>query len=192
MELPITRQEAIEWLKSMKQEESDINHYLETEAIMRELAEKLGEDIEYWGMIGLLHDVDWSLTKEHWKQHGIKAEKMLKEKGFDEEFIKIVQSHTYGHEECSFPDKKRGRKIEHVLAAAETITGIIYAYALMRDKKISDMKSAKLKKKFKEKSFAANCDRGLVKEIEKIMPLDEFFELSINAIKKIKEDINLK
>jgi putative nucleotidyltransferase with HDIG domain len=196
MNLPITRQKAIEILKSMPQQESDMNHYLESEAIMRALAEKFNfseEEIEYWGMLGLLHDIDWSLTKNNCEEHISKAEEILKEKGFDEEFIKIIQSHGYGYDAIpKFKDKKRTEKVEHCLAASETITGIIYAYALMRGKKISDMEAKGLKKKFKDKSFAANCDREIVKEIEKAgLSFDEFFELSINALKGIKEELGL-
>ncbi len=192
--LSITRQEAIELLKSMEQKESEMIHYLESEAIMKSLAEKLGENPEYWAMLGLLHDVDWALTRDNWEQHGTKAVEILKEKGFDNEFIEIVQSHTFGHDEIpKFKDKKRTKKIEHALAAAETITGLIYAYALMRGKKISDMEVKGLKKKFKDKKFAENCDREIIKEIEEVgLNLDEFFELSIEALKKIKDEINLE
>jgi len=191
--LPINREQAIELLKKYPQEESDMNHYLESEVIMRALAEKFGEDKEYWGMLGLLHDVDWALTKDDWTEHTIKTEEILREKGFDDEFIQIIQSHAYNHEGMpKFADKKRTKKIEHALAAAETMTGIIYAYALMRGKKISDMEVKRLKKKFKDKAFAANCDREIIKEIEETgLNLDEFFELSIEAIKNIKEEIGL-
>ncbi len=191
--LPINREEALELLKSMHQEKSDMNHYLESEAIMRSLAEKFGEDVEYWGMLGLLHDVDWSLTKNDWPEHGTKAVEILKEKGFDDEFIKIIQSHTYGYKEIpKFTSKERTEKVEHALIASENMTGIIYAYALMRGGKISDMEVKGLKKKFKDKSFAANCKRENIKEIEGIgISLDEFFELSIEAIKKIKEEVGL-
>jgi len=194
MTLPITREEAITWLKSMPQLESDMNHYLETEAIMRALAEKFDEDIEYWGMLGLLHDIDWSLTKDDWSKHCIKAEELLKEKGFDQEFIENVQSHGYGYEEMpSLKEKKRISKIQHCLIAAETLTGIIYAYALMRNKRISDMKAKGLKKKFKDKSFAANCNREVIKEIELTgLELSEFFNLSIEAMKGIKNQIGLE
>ena len=171
-----------------------MNHYLETEAIMKALAKRFGEDVEYWGMIGLLHDVDWALTREDWKNHCIKAAEMLKQKGFDENFIRIVQSHGYGYDEIpAFKDKQRAEKIEHALIAAETLTGIIYAYALMKGKKISDMEVKGLKKKFKDRGFAANCSRERVIEIEKTgLTLDEFFELSINALKEIKGEIGLE
>ena len=191
--LPITREQAIELLKSYDQKESDFNHYLESEAIMRALAEKLGEDVEYWSMLGLLHDIDWALTREDWKEHCTKAVEILKEKGFDDGFIELVQSHGYSYDEIpAFKDKKRTKKIEHALTAAETLTGLIYAYALMRGKKISGMEASGLKKKFKDKRFAENCRRDLIKEIEQVgLSLDEFFELSIEAMKKIKDQIGL-
>jgi len=193
IQLPISRQEAIELLKSMPQQQSDWNHYLESEAIMKVLAEKLGEDVEYWAMLGLLHDVDWALTKENLKEHCIKAAEMLKEKGFDSAFIQIIQSHGYGYSIIpSLEDKKREKKIEHALAASETATGLIYAYALMRGKKISEMEVSGLKKKFKDKRFAENCNREIIKEIELIgMNLEEFFEIAIKAMQSIKEEIGL-
>lgn len=193
-QLPISREQAIEQLKKYDQQDSDMNHYLESEAIMRALAKKFGEDEEYWGMLGLLHDVDWALTRENVSEHLTKAPEILKEAGFDEEFIEIVLSHGYGHDILpQWKDKERTKKIEHALAASETITGIIYAYALMRGGKIEDMKAKGLKKKFKDKSFAANCNREIIREIEKTgLELSEFFEISINAMKSIKEEIGLK
>jgi putative nucleotidyltransferase with HDIG domain len=193
-DLPITREEALGLLRSMEQQDSDMNHYLETEAIMRALAKRFGEDADYWGMVGLLHDVDWALTRDDWKEHCVKAERILKEKGFDERFIHIVQSHGYGYEEIpAFRDKKRVERVEHALTAAETVTGIIHAYALMRGRKISDMEVKGLKKKLKDKSFAANCSRELVREIEETgLELSEFLALSIDALKGIKRDIGLQ
>lgn len=191
--LPVTREQAIELLKKYNQTESDFNHYLESEAIMRELAKKLGEDVEYWGMLGLLHDVDWALTRNNIQKHLTKAPEILKKAGFDSEFINIVLSHGYGFDCAGLKDKKRTKKIEFALAAAETLTGLIYAYALMRGKKISDMEIKGLKKKFKDKTFAAGCNREIIKEIENLeINLDEFFEIGINALKKIKGNIGLK
>jgi putative nucleotidyltransferase with HDIG domain len=131
--LPITREEAIVLLKSMPQLDSDMNHYMETEAIMQSLAERFGESIGYWGLLGLLHDVDWALTRDDWREHCIKAAEILGAKGFDDKFIENVQSHGYGYDEIPLlKDKKRISKIQHCLIAAETLTGIIHAYALMR------------------------------------------------------------
>lgn len=189
----ISRDQALALLKSMPQQQSDMNHYLETEAIMRALARHFHEDEEYWGMIGLLHDVDWALTRDNLAEHTVNVEEILKQNGFDDDFIQTVQSHGYGIEQIpEFKDKQRTKKIEHALAASETLTGIIYAYALMKGKKISDMEVKGLKKKFKDKSFAANCSRELVREIEKTgLGLDEFFQLAIDAVKGIADKIGL-
>ena len=194
MKLPINREEALEWLRSMPQQESDMNHYLETEAIMRALARYFSEDEDYWGTLGLLHDVDWAYTCDDWSEHCIKATTMLEQKGFDEKFIRIVQSHAYGHDIIpALKENSRASRIEHCLVAAETLTGIIYAYALMRDGRISDMKAKGLKKKFKDKAFAANCNRELIREIEETgMPLADFFTLSIQAIAEIRQEIGLR
>ena len=191
--LPITREEAIKLLESMPQTQQDWNHYLSSEAIMKEIAKKLGEDEEYFGMLGLLHDVDWALTKTNKEEHCLKAAEILKEKGFDDKFIKTIQSHGYGYEEIpKLKEKKRTEKEEHALACAETISGLIYAYALMRGKKIEDMEVKGLKKKFKDKKFAENCNREIIKECELIgLNLEDFFKISIDAMKKIKDKIGL-
>jgi uncharacterized protein len=194
MTLPISKEQALKLLKSMPQEKTDMYHYLESEAIMEALAEKFGEDIEYWGMLGLLHDIDWSFTKNNVENHCVKAEEILRLNGFDDNFIQIIQSHCYGYDIIpKFKNKERTKKVEYALASAETMTGIIYAYALMGGKKISDMEIKGLKKKFKDKNFAANCNRNIIKEIEKTgLTLDEFFDISIKAIKNIKSDLGLE
>ncbi len=192
MALPISREQAIELLKKFPQADSDMNHYLESEAIMKSLAKKIGEDENYWGMLGLLHDVDWALTKNNSKEHLTKAPKILKEAGFDNEFIEIILSHGYGWDCAGLSEKKRSRKIEYALAASETLTGIIHAYALMRGGKISDMEAKGLKKKFKDKAFAAGCRREIIEEIENLgISMEEFFEIAIEGIKNIKDQVKL-
>jgi hypothetical protein len=192
MNLPITKEKAIELLKKYPQENSDMNHYLESGAVMKGVARYLNEDEDYYEMLGLLHDIDWSLTKKDIKNHLVFAPEILKKEGFDDEFISIVVSHGYGYDCANLKDKKRERKIEFILAASETITGLIHAYALMRDKKISDMEVSGLKKKFKDKAFAAGCDREIILEIEKAgINLEDFFNIAINSIKEIKEDVGL-
>ena len=191
--LPITRVQALEVLKSQNPEEFDLIHYLMSEAVMREVAVRLNEDAEYWGMLGLLHDVDWTLTKDNISAHLTKAPEILKDLGFDDEFIGIVLSHGYGFEELpNLKDKERAKKIEWALAASETLTGLIYAYALMRGRRVSDMQVKGLKKKFKDKAFAAGCRREIISEIEKAgLTLDELFEAGIEGVKKIKNEIGL-
>ena len=191
--LPISRVNAIEILRIYNKDLRDHIHYLESEAVMRQLAKKLGEDIEYWGMLGLLHDIDWGITKENTKEHLTQAPEILSDAGFDDEFINIILSHGYGFEELpELKDKKRTKKIEYALAASETITGLIHAYALMRGNRISDMEVYGLGKKFKDKTFAAGVDREIIKEIENLgISLDEFFGIAIEGIKNIKDVVGL-
>jgi len=190
--LPISREKALELVKKYNSDERDIIHYLESEAVMKEVALFMKEDEEYYAMLGLLHDVDWCITKDNPETHLTKMPEILIEQGFDEEFINIILSHGYGFNCAGLEDKKRSRKIEYILAASETITGLIHAYALMRGKKISDMDVKGLKKKFNNKTFAAGCDRDIIKEIENGIPLDTFFEIAINGIKKIKDRVGLE
>lgn len=190
--LPISKEKALALLKNYPQEKSDMNHYLESAAVMKEVAKFLGEDEEYYEMIGLLHDVDWSLTKSNPKEHLTKAPEILKKEGFDEEFIKVIVSHGKGWDCAGLLNDKRSEKIEFILAASETITGIIHAYALMRNRKIGDMEISGLKKKFKDKNFAANCNREIILEIEKAgISLDDFFKIAIQGIRNIKEQVDL-
>jgi uncharacterized protein len=193
MNLPITRNEAEDFLRNLPQSDFDMSHYLMSEAIMKALATRLGKDVELWGMAGLLHDIDWSHTKTDVKNHCIRCVDMLKELGFNEEFIEIVQSHGYENEIIpGLQNKKRWHDIEHALVSAETLTGLIYAYALMRDGRVSDMTVKGLKKKFKDKVFAKGVNRDLILEIEELgIELSEFFEISIDAIKKIRDEIGL-
>jgi len=193
--LPLTRDQALELLEKYnpKENKQDWNHYLESEAIMKALAEKLGEDVEYWGMLGLLHDVDWGVTKENTIEHLTKAPLILREAGFDDKFINNIISHGCGFECAGLKDKKRSGKVEHALAACETLTGLIHAYALMRGGRVSDMEVKGLKKKFKDKTFAAGCNRDIIREIEEVeLGLDEFFEIAIGAVKGIKEGVGLE
>jgi len=192
MNLPISRDKVIELIKKYNSDEKDFIHFLESEAIMKKLAEKLEENVESWGMLGLIHDIDWGLIKENPREHLTKAPEILKKAGFDDEFVSVVVSHGYGFDCAGLKNKKRTKKVEYALAAAETITGLIHAYALMRNKKISDMEVAGLKKKFKDKTFAAAVNREIIKECEFLnLTLDEFFGLSIEAIKNIKNEIGL-
>ena len=111
---------------------------------------------------------------------------------FDEKFISIIVSHGYGFDCAGLNDKKRSQKEEFALAASETISGLVYAYARMRGNKISDMEVSGLKKKFKDKSFAAGCSRDIILESEKLgISLDEFFAIAIEGMKKIKDEIGL-
>jgi len=189
MNLPITREQALNLIEYHNTESSDIIHYLESEAIMGALALRLGENEEYWKMLGLLHDIDWGLTKGNSAEHLTKAPSILKNAGFDDEFICIVVSHGYGFDCAGLKEMKRTRNIEFALACAETVTGLIHAYALIR-KGIDGMEVTGLKKRFKDKKFAAGVDREIIMECEKLgLSIDEFFDIAIKAVQSIAKEV---
>lgn len=190
--LHISRDEAFDFVKECTKKETNINHYLESEAVMRALARRLGRDEEYWGMLGLLHDIDWEITEHDSTTHLTKAPELLKQKGFDQDFINIILSHGYGCECAGLQNKKRTQELEHALACSETVTGLIYAVALMKPDKIQNLEVSSVKKKFKDKRFAAKVNRETILECEKLgLSLDEFLELSIGAMRDIAEKVGL-
>jgi len=192
MFLPITREQALELVKKYNSDEKDLIHYLESEAVCKALAERLGEDKEYFGMLGLLHDIDWGITKDNVQIHLTKAPEILKEAGFNENFIELLISHGYGFDCAGLENKKRTKKQEFILACGETVTGLIHAYALMRPEKLEGMKASSLIKKFKDKTFAKGVDREIIMECEKLgLSLEEFFGIAIKAIYNIKDKVGL-
>lgn len=169
-------------------------HSRESEAIMRAVAKRLGEDEEAWGIIGLLHDIDWDLTKTDPKDHCIKAQEILKEAGASDFLIEIIASHGYGLEAIpQLHDKQRTTTIQHCLVAAETLTGLIVASTLMQpDKKLESLSIESLKKKFKNKGFAARCNRDLIAECEQAnIPLDEFLQMGLSALQEIAGELGM-
>ncbi len=169
-------------------------HSIESRAIMEGVAEKLGEDKEKWGVVGLLHDIDWDLTKDNTDQHCVKAKEILKNEGASEYLIETIVSHGYGCvKNKEFEGKQRNTNLQHALAASETLTGLIIASAIMQpDKKLSSLTLKSLKKKFKSKSFAANCNREIIKECEKIgLSLDEFLEIGLKSLQRISRELGM-
>lgn len=200
IELGIDYAAAEELVKKYLKDPINLMHSKETEAIMRALAKRLGHDEDAWGIIGLLHDIDWELTKDNTKKHCIKTAEILKNAGGTDFLIETIQSHGYGqgwgdtyYGPPEFEGKERSGIIEHVLAAAETLTGLIIATALIQpDKKLASVKLESLKKKFKNKKFAANCNRDIILECEKIgIQIDEFLDLSLKAIQGISDELGL-
>jgi len=175
-------------------------HLLESEAIMRALAGHFGENEDQWGIIGLLHDIDWELTKTNTKLHCIKCVKILKKAGASDYLIETIQSHGYGqgfgdeyYGPPEFKGKKREGRVQHALAAAETLTGLIVASTLiLPDKKLLSLKPESLKKKFTNKKFAANCRREIIMECEQIgLTIDEFLAFGLKALQGIHEKLGL-
>ena len=160
----ITRDEAFALLKKYNKDPFHIQHALTVEAVMKWYANELGygEDAEYWGTVGLLHDIDFELYPE---EHCLKAPEMLREAGVGEDVIHAVVSHGYGITVGygATIDVAPEHEMEKVLFAADELTGLIWAAALMRpSKSTKDMELKSLKKKYKSKGFAAGCSREVI------------------------------
>ena len=154
----IARDEAFALLKKYNKDPFHIQHALTVEAVMKWYAKELGygDDAEYWGIVGLLHDIDFELYPE---EHCIKAPELLREGGVGEDIIHGVVSHGYGITVDVAPE----HEMEKVLFAADELTGLIWAAALMRpSKSTKDMELKSLKKKYKSKGFAAGCSREVI------------------------------
>ena len=170
-------------------------HCRASEQIMRGLAKHFGQDEEQWGILGLLHDIDFDKTRDNPISHCVLAISILKDAGVSSEAIDIICSHAWGSQ-CgggNVADKKRTRNIEHALVAAETVTGLIYAAALMNpEKKLANVKVKSLKKKYKSKAFARNCNREFIAEIENTgLELNGFFDIAIQAMQEISDELGL-
>lgn len=184
----ITREEAFALLKKYNKELFHIQHGLTVEGVMRWYAKELGygEAEEYWGITGLLHDIDYELYPE---EHCKKAPELLKDGGVGEDMIYSVCSHAYGI--CSDIEPKH--EMEKVMFAADELTGLIWSAALMRpSKSVQDMELKSLKKKFKDKRFAAGCSRDIIKEGADRLgwELDKLLEMTLEAMRACEESIS--
>ena len=183
----ITREEALKLLREYNKEAFHIQHALTVEHVMRWYAKELGyaQDEEYWGVTGLLHDIDFEQYPE---QHCRKAPELLRKGGVGEDMIHSICSHGYGI--CS--DEEPTHEMEKVLFAADELTGLIGAAALMRpSKSAADMEVSSLKKKFKDKRFAAGCSRDVIKKGAELLgwDLNELFEKTILAMRSCEETV---
>ena len=164
-----------------------IAHSLASEAVMRALAKRFGENEDVWGMAGLLHDIDVELTGAHPLRHGPEGALMLQQEDLPQEVLDAIGMHN----EKATGDKKRTTLFQHALAAGETITGLIFAVALVYpDKKISSVKTKSVTKRMKEKIFAASVNRDAILECEAIgIPLAEFAQLALEALAPVEEEL---
>ncbi len=186
----ISRDEALELLKSYVKDEKIVKHCIAVEAIMRGLAEKLGENKELWGLVGLLHDIDYEITKKDLNKHGLEALKILEGK-LPKEAVEAIAAHN---EHNGFkPESQEAIRISKALRAADHLSGLIVATALvMPSKKLSEVKVKSLRKKFKTKDFARGISRDRIREIEELgLSLDEFFEVGLESMKKIAGELGL-
>ena len=184
--MELTREQALALLKKYNKEPFHIQHALTVEGVMRWFAKENGEDADFWGLCGLLHDVDF----ENWPQeHCLKAPELLAEVGASPEMVHAICSHGYGI--CC--DVEPVLPLEKVLFAADELTGLIGAAARMRpSKSVCDMEVSSLKKKFKDKKFAAGCSRDVISQgAERLgWSLEELMEKTILAMRSCEASVN--
>ena len=183
----LTREEALALLRNYNKEPFHIQHGITVEHVMRWYAGDLGykEEEDYWGIAGLLHDIDF---EQYPQEHCRKAPELLREGGVGEDMIRTVCSHGYGI--CS--DIKPEHEMEKVLFAADELTGLIGAAALMRpSKSVMDMEVSSLKKKFKDKRFAAGCSRDVIRQGAEMLgwDLNDLFERTLQAMRSCEASV---
>lgn len=181
----MNREEAADLVKKHVSNKNLRKHMYASEAVMKRIARELGEDTELWGLAGLLHDLDYDETVDNFSQHGIRTAEILADKDLPDEVIQAIKSHP-GH----FPRKSL---MDKALYAADPITGLIVAATLMHpDKKIKKMDAAFVKRRFKDKRFAAGADRDQINSCEKLgFSIEKFIQLSLSAMQTIDDQLGL-
>ena len=179
--MAMTRAQAWDLLTKYNQEPFHLRHAITVEHVMGWLADKLGygAEKEFWSLVGLLHDLDY----ERWpEEHCLKSQELMREAGVDEAVIRSTASHGWGHRVDIRPE----HEMERVLYAVDELTGLIGAAALMRpSKSVSDMELKSLKKKFKDKKFAAGCSRDIITKGAELLgwDLDKLLDLTLSAMR---------
>ena len=183
----MNREEALDSVKANVENKNLVKHMLATEAIMRALAKRFGEDEEGWGLTGLLHDIDVELTEGDMNSHSKLGADLARELGASEAMAHAILAHNERHGvSCE-------TKLDKALFCTDPLTGLITAATLVRpDKKLAGLEVSSVKKKFKEKSFAAGANREQIALCSEIgLELDEFIELGLAAMKGIAADLGL-
>lgn len=182
-----TRDEALTLLKKYNKTENLIKHALAVEAIMRHFARKHSEDPETWGIVGLIHDLDY---EQFPKEHCTMTQKILREKGWPEEYIRAIVSHGWG----MFTDIEPQSQMEKTLYAVDELSGLIIAAALVRpSRSLMDLEVSSVKKKWKDKGFAAGVDRSVIEKGALMLgiELSELIQESIMGLREIADDLGM-
>ncbi|MDD4201146.1 MAG: hydrolase [Eubacteriales bacterium] len=185
---PITREKALELLKKHNKEPFHIQHALTVEGVLRWFAQDLGygKEADYWGLVGLLHDIDF---EEYPEEHCLKAPEILAAGGVGEDMIRSICSHCFD----ITVDLRPEHEMEKVLYACDELTGIIWATALMRpSKSVQDMELKSLKKKYKSNGFAAGCSREVINRGAEMLGwnLQELQQKTLDAMKSCEASVN--
>jgi len=183
----LNREEAVELVRANVKRQNIFLHMLAVEAIMKALARHLGEDEFLWGLTGLVHDVDYEKTIENFAQHGILAQQILVGK-VPEDVLKAVKAHNYEHSGV-LPSTN----LEKALIASDAVSGLIVACALvMPSKKVRDVETKTIQKKFKDKDSARGADRGRIALCEDLgMSKEEFFVITLRGVQAISQDLGI-
>ncbi len=182
-----TRDDALRLVHEHIQNENLRKHCLAVEAVLRHFADHFGEDVEKWGAIGLVHDLDW---EEHPDEHCTHTRRILTEEGWPDDYIRAVMSHAWG----MFTDEKPEHAMEKVLYTIDELTGLVTATALVRpSKSILDMKPKSVKKKWKESGFAAGANREIIEQGAEMlgMELSEVIEHTLKGMQTVADDLGL-
>ncbi len=184
--MDVSRVQAVELFKKYNKSESLYHHALSVEAVMREFAERNGEDPDFWGIVGLLHDIDWEMFPE---EHCHKAPELLSEINAPEELTHAVCSHGYG----LVTDVKPEQYMEKVLYTIDELTGLVNASALMRPEKMKGISVKSIKKKWKDKSFAAGVNRDVIAKGAEMLGMDlsEIIQITIDGMTKVAPELGL-
>ncbi len=174
----------LDLLRKYIKDDKLIKHCIAVSAVMRGIARELGEYEDLWARIGLLHDIDYELVGEDMERHGEVGAEILEKEGYGE-IAETVRRHNhmrYGNYR---------EPVEIALQAADSVSGLIIACALVKGGKIGEVTPKTVKKKFKEKSFAAGCDRNRIKLIESLMPLEKLYEVGISSLYDVRDELGL-
>ena len=186
LRMDITRDQALGLFRKYNKSESLYHHAISVEAVMREFAEKNNEDPEFWGIAGLLHDIDWEMFPE---EHCRKAPELLAEINAPEELVHAICSHGYG----LVTDVKPEKYMEKVLYTIDELTGLVTATALMRPEKMKGISVKSIKKKWKDKSFAAGVNREVISNGAQMLGLDisQIIQTTIDGMTKVAPELGL-
>jgi putative nucleotidyltransferase with HDIG domain len=179
------REEAIHLLRTYVSQDVLVKHCLATAAVMKKIGDLLGEDAQQWEIIGILHDIDYERVGEDMQRHGPEGYTILKENGIDDEIARVILRHNhmlFGPYEIP---------VERALQAADSVSGLVIACALVKGGRITEVTPKTVKKKFKEKSFAAGCDRNRIRMIEPLVELQTLYQLAIDGLTEIRDELGL-
>jgi len=181
----ITREEALELVKRHVKNRNLVNHMIAVSAIMRRMAEHFGEDAQLWGAVGMLHDVDYERTSDDFSRHGLVSAEMVKDL-LPEEGLQAIRAHN------ALTGVKAESRMDISLFAADALSGMIVAGALVRPTKLQGMKAKSIRRRMKDKSFARRVSRENIMRCEEIgITMNDFFAMGIEVMQTVSDEIGL-